>query len=182
MKEIIACICEGSAETAIIEILLDHEFLIFNRDQLLDNEILSQTYRNPKNFRRDYLIRQFEEDDELKVYLIVDRVTSFKIKEQISIKMTVEQIITKPEIEILYIISVEKYNEYTTKYSSKMTPNEYIKRILKIKDIKKYDFVKMHSSDIDFLIKTIIKYHSYKKSKNKDLLTLIRAEKIKGVR
>ncbi len=30
-----ACICEGSAENAIIDILLDNELLIFSREDLL---------------------------------------------------------------------------------------------------------------------------------------------------
>ena len=31
-----ACICEGSAEMAIIDILLDHELLIFQREDLIE--------------------------------------------------------------------------------------------------------------------------------------------------
>ncbi|MCR3906908.1 MAG: hypothetical protein NUK62_07805 [Tenericutes bacterium] len=178
MREIIVCICEGSAETAIIEILLDHEFLIFNRDQLLDHEILPQTYRNPKNFKRDYLNRQFKEDDELQVYLIIDRPTTFKIKEPISIKLSIEQIITRPEIEILYIISVGKYDEYTRKYSSKLSPPEYIRQVLKKKNIKKYDFIKEHFNDISLLIQTISKYKKYKRKNGKNLFDLIKKEKL----
>lgn len=30
-----ACICEGSAESAIMDILLDHDLLIFNREEML---------------------------------------------------------------------------------------------------------------------------------------------------
>lgn len=31
-----ACICEGSAEHAIIDILLDHELLLFSREEMLE--------------------------------------------------------------------------------------------------------------------------------------------------
>ncbi len=36
----IACICEGNAEQAIMELLLDSNNLIFNNDQLLNGEII----------------------------------------------------------------------------------------------------------------------------------------------
>lgn len=32
-----ACICEGSAEEAIIDILVDNDLLIFNREEMLKN-------------------------------------------------------------------------------------------------------------------------------------------------
>ena len=34
-----ACICEGSAENAIIDILLDNDLLIFTREEMLEEEI-----------------------------------------------------------------------------------------------------------------------------------------------
>lgn len=36
----IACIAEGSAETAIIDILLNHDLLFFNRNEMLDEKML----------------------------------------------------------------------------------------------------------------------------------------------
>ncbi len=36
----VACIAEGSAETAIIDILLEADLLIFNREKLLDETVL----------------------------------------------------------------------------------------------------------------------------------------------
>lgn len=35
-----ACICEGSAENAIIDILLDNDLLIFTREEMLEEEII----------------------------------------------------------------------------------------------------------------------------------------------
>ena len=32
-----ACICEGSAESAIIDILVDNDLLIFSREEMLNN-------------------------------------------------------------------------------------------------------------------------------------------------
>ena len=36
----IACICEGSAEQAIIDNLLDNHLLIFEREQIIDEDVL----------------------------------------------------------------------------------------------------------------------------------------------
>ena len=33
-----ACICEGSAEAAIIDILVDNDLLIFSREEMLDEK------------------------------------------------------------------------------------------------------------------------------------------------
>lgn len=33
-----ACICEGSAESAIIDILVDNNLLIFTREEMLDEK------------------------------------------------------------------------------------------------------------------------------------------------
>ena len=35
-----ACICEGSAENAIMDILLDHNLLIFSREEMIEEEII----------------------------------------------------------------------------------------------------------------------------------------------
>ena len=44
-----ACICEGSAESAIMDILLDHDLLIFNREEMLIifNEDKYKEFKNP---------------------------------------------------------------------------------------------------------------------------------------
>ena len=38
-----ACICEGSAEEAIIDILVDNDLLIFNREEMLEERCLLYT-------------------------------------------------------------------------------------------------------------------------------------------
>lgn len=42
-SSLIACICEGGAETAIMDILLDNDLLIFKREQLLEESVLPRT-------------------------------------------------------------------------------------------------------------------------------------------
>ena len=55
----IACICEGGAEQAIINLLLDAERLIFSREALLEGEIIR--CRDAKSFETRYLRKGFEE-------------------------------------------------------------------------------------------------------------------------
>ena len=52
-----ACICEGSAENAIMDILLDHNLLIFSREEMLEEEIIR--CREGKKFEEKYLRKGF---------------------------------------------------------------------------------------------------------------------------
>ena len=46
-----ACICEGSAEEAIIDILVDNDLLIFNREEMLEERVIR--CRSAKRFESD---------------------------------------------------------------------------------------------------------------------------------
>ena len=52
-----ACICEGSAEAAIIDILVDNNLLIFNREEMLDESVIR--CRSAKKFEERYLRKGF---------------------------------------------------------------------------------------------------------------------------
>lgn len=96
-----ACLCEGSAEKAIMNILLDNDLLIFKREELLEEEVLS--CRSAKNFEERYLRKAF--DDKISVIRIHDsRKEDFKLSKAYENKVDVVNIITAPEIEILAII------------------------------------------------------------------------------
>ena len=36
----VACICEGAAENAIMDILLDNDLLVFKRTDMLDDKVI----------------------------------------------------------------------------------------------------------------------------------------------
>ena len=55
MVKYTACICEGGAERVILDLLLDHDKLIFARNELLEEEILES--RKGKDFEEKYLRR-----------------------------------------------------------------------------------------------------------------------------
>ena len=57
LAEYKACICEGSAENAIMDILLDHELLIFSREEMIEEEVIR--CREGKKFEEKYLRKGF---------------------------------------------------------------------------------------------------------------------------
>ncbi len=50
-----ACICEGAAETAIIDILVDNDLLVFKREEMLDEKVIR--IRSAKKFEERYYVK-----------------------------------------------------------------------------------------------------------------------------
>ena len=93
--KIIACICEGSAESAIVNKLMDEGKLVFSRDDLLDNEVIR--CRSAGKFQEKYLGKGFTK--KITVYRILDsRREDFKLNKAYKSKIDVINIITAPEI------------------------------------------------------------------------------------
>lgn len=150
----IACICEGAAEQAIIELLLDNDKLLFNRDDLLEGEVLRT--RGAKNFEKQHLRKGFTE--QITVLRILDsRRESFSLSKAYEHKIKVVNVITAPEIEMLVIINEGKYTDYKNKNASKK-PSEYCKVDLEYSNVKSADFVKEYFKDVNTLIKAIQEY------------------------
>lgn len=133
MSKYKACICEGGAETAIMDLLLDQNKLIFSRDELLEGEILRT--RKGKEFETRYLKKNFS--GKITVYRILDsRRENFKISKAYQQKVEVVNVITAPEIEMLIICNEGKYHDFEKKKN--MSPSEYCKSILKMKNVKMF--------------------------------------------
>lgn len=148
----IACICEGSAEQAIMELLLDDDKLIFTREQLLEEVIIRQ--RSGEKFETRYLRKGFTE--KITVLRILDsRNENFKLSKAYVDKVDVIDVITAPEIEMLIILNEDKYNDFK---KSNMKPSDFCKTKLKFSKVKSYDFVKGYFSDTDKLIESIREY------------------------
>jgi hypothetical protein len=161
-----ACICEGSAEEAIIDILLDNHLLIFEREEMLEEKVLR--CRGGKRFEERYLRKGFEE--KISVIRILDsRREKFKLGKSYENKVDVVNVITAPEIEMLIIFNEEKYNEFK---KSKKKPSEFCKVDLRMPDIKAYDYVKKYFSNADELVAAIRKYHEVSQVQ-KDEFTLL---------
>lgn len=148
----IACICEGSAEQAIMEILIGEGKLHFTESSLLGGEIIRTI--SAKSFEKTYLRKGFKE--KITILRILDsRREQYRLSAAYLDKVEVIDIITAPEIEMLIIFNENKYEEFK---KSGMKPSEFCKAKLKYHSVKSYEFVKEYFSDIDKLISSIQEY------------------------
>ncbi len=160
---LIACICEGGAETAIMDILLDNDLLIFSREQLIEKKVLRMM--SAQDFQRRYLQREYDQ----KVYIlrVIDsRTDQFNLSKAYRCQVDVINLITAPEIEMLIIVSKEKYDDYCKSKIKK--PSDYCKVKLNIKNVKSPDFIKKYFEDPNRLIDSIKEYHRVHKQKDKE--------------
>lgn len=158
MGGLIACLCEGTAEEAIINLLLTNDKLNFTRENLLENDVIR--CRSAKNFQDRHLRKGFKE--KITVYRILDsRKENFKLDAAYRTKVKVIDIITAPEIEMLIIIHEGKYKQYTNSYSN-MKPSSFCKEVLALKSIKSKEFIYSYFNDIDKLVASIKEYKRIK--------------------
>lgn len=166
-----AILCEGAAEQAILEILLENDVLTIKKESLLEEKVFRE--RSADSFFKKHMRVEF--DEKVTIYRILDsknenfKVTN-KIKKDFQGKYEVVDIITSPEIEMLVIISEGRFTDYL-KGKSKVKPSEYCKQSLKLRQIKEYDFIRDYFSDVKHLINVIKQYHSLMKV-NKDNFSL----------
>lgn len=173
LNEIVACIVEGNAEHAIIDILYENDMLVFQ--QLLDDKPIK--IRGAKNFESVYLRKKFE--NKISIVRILDsRSEKFKLSKIYEHKVEVCNIITAPEIEILIIISEGKYYDYG-KNKSKVKPSVYCKDVLNLTQVKSYHFVSSYFKDVNKLLDAIKKYNSYNGKKENSLYDIIKPEFLK---
>ncbi|MBO5535354.1 MAG: hypothetical protein J6B53_08140 [Clostridia bacterium] len=148
----VACIAEGGAETAIIDILLDHHLLIFDREEMLDEQVLR--CRSASMFESKYLRKGFS--GKITVYRILDsRRENFRMSKAYEHKVDVINVVTAPEIEMLIILNENRYVDFK---KSGMKPSEYCMNALKLHCVKSYDFVKQYFSDPSVLIAAMKRY------------------------
>lgn len=133
-----------------MDLLLEHDLLVFN--ELLDDKIIP--VRSAKKFEEDYLKKCFH--DKITIIRVLDsRKENFKLSKLYVDKVSVINVITAPEIEMLIIHAENKYSDWQ---KSKRKPSDYCKQNLSFKDVKKYDFVKKYFSDITILLNAIKLY------------------------
>lgn len=136
----------------IINILLDNELLIFKREDLIEQELLS--CRSAKAFEERYLRKTF--DDKISVIRILDsRKEKFKLSKAYENKVDVINVISAPEIEILIILNEDKLQDYK---KSKLKPSDFCKQVLKMHNVKRYDFVFDYFSNAKRLIDILNQY------------------------
>ncbi len=148
-----ACICEGSAEEAIIDILVDNDLLIFNREEMLEERVIR--CRSAKRFEERYLRKGF--DEQISVIRILDsRREEFRLSKAYEQKIDVVNVITAPEIEMLIIHAEGAYDQF--KRSGKKNQANFVKKSSDSHDVKSYDFAKQYFSNPQLLVKAIKEY------------------------
>lgn len=172
---IVACLAEGTLEQDLISFLLDHSInnqpvLIFRRKNLLEGEVIRT--RSAKNFDSNYLGKQF--DKKIVILRILDsRKESFKINDiskgnrsklfRIDDKPIVITAKTHPEIEILLVHSLGKYDDYcryAQKHSGKQkNPSHYVKSKLGLSNCKDSGFCQDFFKDPAVAVEAIRLYH-----------------------
>lgn len=174
LGDYVACIVEGGAERAIIDILLDNNILYFGRERLLDGELIRT--RSSREFEERYLRKGF--NGSITVLRVLDsRKERFSLRKEYEHKINVINVITAPEIEMLVILSEDKYSDYK---KSKKKPSDYCIGNLKLRNVKSYDFVREYFSDINRLYSAMKKYTKYSRIPKGEysLLDLVDIEKM----
>lgn len=148
----IACIAEGGAESAIINLLLDHGKLKFTREQLLEHDPIRE--RNGDKFAKRYLGKGFTE--KILILRILDsRRENFIIKKAYQNKIKLINVVTAPEIEMLIILNEKKYDKF--KKTGKK-PSDYCVEDMKMNDVKTKEFICSYFKEIGILINAIKEY------------------------
>lgn len=152
LSKYVAVICEGAAEEAIIDILLDADKLVFNREMLLDENVIRS--RSAEAFERRFLRKKY--DDKITIFRILDsRNEKFRISRAYQHAVSIVNVVTAPEIEMLVILAEGKYEEYKR---SRQKPSIFCKTELHMSAVKSRDFILEYFSDVDKLLFAIKEY------------------------
>ena len=164
----IACIYEGSAEKAILDLLMENQCLSFTQDDLLSGDFIRRI--SGKAFASRYLGYSLKEKS-IEIIRVQDsRNAKLGLPSAFNRAISREiRCLTHPEIEILIILAENKFEDYCKK---KQKPSEYCKSSLKLPDVKNYDFVYSYFSEIDKLLYSIKKYDEYAQKDGKDEISL----------
>lgn len=172
----ILLLCEGQNEKVLLNLLLDVNALVFDRDDLIGRRVYPVRQLNNPTIKSE--LKHY--GSPVKVYRVGD-----KQNDKLVIPRDLRNIVfydeiykycTKPELEMLLIINEGLEKEYE-KVKSTESPKVFAKRFVKCNGVK-YDqsssFLKDYygGSNVNNLIDNIKKYKNYKKQHDKDELYL----------
>ncbi len=157
--EKIAVLAEGAAETAIIDLLLEADLLLFRREDLIEEEVLR--IRKASVFETRYLRMKYKNG--LSIIRVLDSHNEkFKLSEVYKRQVRVINVVTAPEIEMLVILAEGNYQDYK---KTKKKPSEYCKENLKMKNVKSPEFIKEYFRDYKKLTAALCEYRRVTKPK-----------------
>lgn len=170
-NELIALIAEGSAENAILTVLMEHDGLKYKKENIFQGEIIR--CRNGKEFARRFLNKSINK--KVKVYRILDsRNERFRLP--LAYKSKVSEVInlyTRPEIEILHIINNDDYQRY--KKQAHIKPSIYAKEHYKdLQNIKSYnENYEFWDRNYNRLIRSLKLYKKYSNNKEQCIADIL---------
>ncbi|MQS76298.1 N-6 DNA methylase [Companilactobacillus halodurans] len=159
----IAVIIEGGAEKSIINVLLDHHLLKFDRNEMLEEDVIRE--RNGRTFAREHLTFGFQ-NNQISILRILDSHNEkFKIpKAYQRLISSITNLYTSPEIEMLFIVSNGDFdafkNRKADKSGKKLSAHNWCKSHYKnMNNLKSPDFVYDYwNNQPDELVRTIKLY------------------------
>lgn len=173
----ILCVCEGQAEEAIIDLLLDNNKLCFGRQDLVRGKCTR--IRQGDRLAREFLGQEYEK--EVVILRILDRERErLKLPKAYDRRVDSISIVTKPEIEILYIIAEGLENEFELRKRHKkdLKASEFcqahFREQQKKLNVKSRDFIEtMYGNNISQLVGAIVKYQNSRQQQSRCLGELL---------
>ena len=163
--EYVICSCEGAAEEALMDILLDNNCLLFSRENLVGHKVTRK--RKAVEIQQDFLNRDYSPHRAIVVRILDSRSEKFKLSALYAERHDVYTIRTTPEIEMLLIIAEGKAAAFRQQSKSKIKPSEYCKSVLKMGNrVKSRNFWLEYFVDINMLLQVIRQYHQTKSDKS----------------
>ncbi|WDF82344.1 hypothetical protein PQ472_10695 [Lacticaseibacillus pabuli] len=155
--ELIALICEGGAEKAILTLLLDNDKLKYTWNDLLKSQLFDE--RSASKFADKHLGMDMSKKVHI-IRVLDSRKEKFKLARQYQQKVSrIDNLYTRPEIEVLYLINEDKYDDFERQKNIEKKPSLYISKTLHIRDAKKPYIVTAYWSDrVDELVAAIKEY------------------------
>ncbi len=163
--EYVICSCEGAAEEALMDILLDNDCLLFSRENLVGHKVTRK--RKAVEIQQEFLNRDYSPHRAIIVRILDSRSEKFKLNTLYAKKHDVYTVRTTPEIEMLLIIAEGKASAFRQLSKSKIKPSEYCKSVLKMGNrVKSRNFWLEYFEDIDVLLQVIRQYHQTQSDKS----------------
>ncbi|MGN0583314.1 MAG: GNAT family acetyltransferase [Oscillospiraceae bacterium] len=169
--------CEGTNELEIINILLENDLLVFGEDDLLGLQAYHARQISASGIIKTAL--NIYPGNDIEILRIGDSQNEkLKIPSEYKEKLAdaiIKKFCTKPELEILLIISEDMQNEYE-KVKSNIKPKIFAKQNILLNK-KRYDnsskfYRDYYGSKPDLLVQTLKNYKKTRGSHKKDELYL----------
>lgn len=165
----IICSCEGSAEVAIIDLLLDANLLCFSHQDLVGEE--PTVIRTGKDIEKTFLNQEYNKP--VAILRILDRPQErLKLSRPYHDRFDIYDVCTVPEIEILIIINEGHWDSYR-RHPQSIKPSQYCKATFGYSNIKKQAFFIDYFQNTDVLIAAIRKYNRLTACRSYNLLDLL---------